>query len=145
MAKGLLRQGQGECQEMPIDRASSESVAAVTTVGHHQGFNGIHSKGFQSDSISPVDSTVAFGLDDRFLSRPSQDMGWQIIRSDELLFAGVEILGAHPQHLRAIHLFRIQADDAVRVQGQCHHERRMADADVHGLALNMRCSLLIMG
>ena len=99
-------------------------------------------KGLQADAVGPVDGTVALGLDDGLLGRPGDDMGDKVIRINELLFASIEKLGTHPQHLPAIGQLGIQANDLPVIEGKSDQPRRVGDADVD-VAIHDKGSTLI--
>ena len=94
--------------------------------------------------MGPVKRTVALGLDDGFLGRPGDDVRHEIIGVDELFFMVIEVFVAHAQHLLAVLRLSIKPDDLLPVNSQSDQPLRVGDADVHLLALDHRCPLLIV-
>lgn len=90
---------------MSFNHTARQLVSIVATAGGKAdslGSKFVGSEGFKANAVGPVNGTVALGLDDGLLGSPGDDMGHEVVSSDELLFIGVEELRAHPQHLLAI-------------------------------------------
>lgn len=140
----LVVNGFGHSHVIFLKPAGSYAEIMMATVGSKANFNGFTGKWFQLDAVCPIDGAVALGLNYSFLGSPGDNVGGKVFGCNKLLFAGVEELTTHTQHLPAVTTLGVQADVVTLIPGQSNHTLSMGNADVHLHALDPWSPLSVM-
>ncbi len=119
---------------VPLNEVAHQAVAGSAATGGEGNFpiiKIIKSERLQCNAIGPIQRAVALGFDNRFFGGPGDDMGSEVIGGDELLLTGIEELVADTQHLVAVGLLGIHADDVLGVNSQHYKPMSVGDTDIH--------------